>query len=314
WPRRCAASTSRASRSGCAPACARSTTARCGRSTSTRSQVRLDDLQQRALRLGADDLLDDLAVLVEQQRRQAHHAVLVRRLGVGAVVQLRDLDLAGLLLGDLVEHGRDHAARAAPVGPEVAERRGVAVQDLALEGRGGHGDRGRHGPSFVGCVPRTSSLAGCSFPGPGTVRPSSSAMPALTRSAAVSSTRDASATTTGAPAGSAGVSTTVSAASRAPIPPGAMKTRNPATNASAYAPVARNGRPAPSPPTAVHSSHVCTPNRAQPRTVQPTARSVTARLTGRSSGGRRITLSISPSDHVTILGCRRASRTGASRN
>ena len=55
-------------------------------------------------------------------------------------VDLHELELAVSLLDDLVEHGRDGVARAAPLRPEVHEHRCVALQDLLLERRLCHVD------------------------------------------------------------------------------------------------------------------------------------------------------------------------------
>ena len=41
--------------------------------------------------------------------------------------------LPGVLLGDVLEHGCDHLARTAPLGPEVDEHRGVRAADAFVE-------------------------------------------------------------------------------------------------------------------------------------------------------------------------------------
>src|SRR5690606_16919784 len=89
--------------------------------------------QQHGLRLGADDLLDDLAVLVDVHRRDLQDAGLTGNLGVLVDVELDDLQLVAVLVGDLLEDGRDLPARAAPLGPEVDQNGLVALEDLGLE-------------------------------------------------------------------------------------------------------------------------------------------------------------------------------------
>src|SRR5687767_881176 len=79
----------------------------------------LEVADDRGLRLGADDRLGDLAVLVDVQRRDGHHAVLGGRGRVLVDVQLDDLDLVAVLGGDGLQRRCDLAAWAAPGGPEV---------------------------------------------------------------------------------------------------------------------------------------------------------------------------------------------------
>ena len=68
---------------------------------------------------GADLARGELAVLEQHQRRDRHDAVLRRRRRVLVDVELDDLDLAAERAGDLLERRRDHAAGAAPFGPEI---------------------------------------------------------------------------------------------------------------------------------------------------------------------------------------------------
>ena len=71
----------------------------------------LDQLFDLGLGHGADDLADHLAVLEHEQRRDRAHVVLRRRLRVLVDVDLADLDLAGVLAGQLLDDRRDRAAR-----------------------------------------------------------------------------------------------------------------------------------------------------------------------------------------------------------
>src|SRR4051794_24303773 len=86
--------------------------------------------QQRGLRLGADDLLDDLTVLVDVQRGDPGHPVLRRGDGVLVDVHLDQADLVTVLRRDLVEDRGDLTARAAPLGPEVDQDGCVGLEDL----------------------------------------------------------------------------------------------------------------------------------------------------------------------------------------
>ena len=72
-----------------------------------------------------------------------------RRLLVLVDVELHDLQVLALA-GDLLEHGRDDAARAAPGRPEVDEDRLVGLDDLGLEvGVGDFGDGAGHGVGLL---------------------------------------------------------------------------------------------------------------------------------------------------------------------
>src|SRR5690606_2200880 len=127
---------------------------------------------ERGLRLGAHDLLDDLTVLVDVHRRDLHDAVLLRHLRVLVDVELDDVDLVAVLLGDLLEDRRDHAARAAPLGPEVHEHGLVVLQDFRLEVGVGHGlhvfsfslARGERPRASGGRVPAPDAVTGLHGP------------------------------------------------------------------------------------------------------------------------------------------------------
>ena len=96
-------------------------------------QGRLELLFDLALGVRADHGLLDLAVPEQHQRRDRHHVELDRRLLVLVDVQLDDLQRLATLSGDLLDDGRDPAARAAPGGPEVDQHRDVGLDDLGLE-------------------------------------------------------------------------------------------------------------------------------------------------------------------------------------
>src|SRR4051812_19090189 len=130
-------------------------------------------LEELALALGADHALHRLTVLEDDERGDAHDVEPPGDVRVVVDVQLGDLELAGLLVGDLVEDRGDHLARTAPLGPEVDEHRLARAGDLLVEGGigegGGHGDllgAGRPAdPAAVRTAPSTST-AGEAFPRP----------------------------------------------------------------------------------------------------------------------------------------------------
>src|SRR5690606_7471211 len=83
-------------------------------------------------------------------------------LRVGIHVELGDLQRAGLLVGDLLQHRRHHLARTAPVGPEIHQNRCVAVQYVGLEGAVGDGDGATHRGAPIRSVSSVLGVRGCS--------------------------------------------------------------------------------------------------------------------------------------------------------
>src|SRR5689334_10299052 len=105
---------------------------------------RLDLLDEAALRHSADDLVDGLAALEQDQSRDRHHLVARGRVLVVVDVELDDAKVV-VFVGDLLEARRDHAARAAPRRPEVDEHGLVVLQNLGLKVVVGYfGDRSGH--------------------------------------------------------------------------------------------------------------------------------------------------------------------------
>ena len=80
----------------------------------------------------ADDLIDHLAALEDHHGRDAAHHVLHRGLGVVVDVQLADGDLSLELGRERVDRRRQHAARPAPLGPEVHHHRLIALEHRAV--------------------------------------------------------------------------------------------------------------------------------------------------------------------------------------
>ena len=95
---------------------------------------------------GADELVDDLAVLEGLHGRDRLDAEGLGDLRVGVGVDLDEFNAVALVDG-LLDHGPEGAARAAPFGPEVDDDGLLvgALDDVALEGGiggvGGHDAR-----------------------------------------------------------------------------------------------------------------------------------------------------------------------------
>ena len=97
------------------------------------ADVRLDLGEQTVLGHVAHQTLDRLAVLEQNERRDALHAELHHRLGVLIEVQLRALEAVGIVLGALLQDRSDHAARTTPLRPEIYQDRPVSLRDLRFK-------------------------------------------------------------------------------------------------------------------------------------------------------------------------------------
>src|SRR6478735_5241403 len=104
-----------------------------GRRTPAKIDATFRVRKRPARRLGADDGLDDLATLVHLHRGDGGDLVLRSGLRVLVDIELDDLDLVGVLGGDLVEDRADGATRTAPLSPEVHQNGLLAVEDVLLE-------------------------------------------------------------------------------------------------------------------------------------------------------------------------------------
>ena len=87
------------------------------------------------LRHRADDLLDDLPVLEYEQRGNSADVELRRRCRIVVDIELGDADLVFVLIGDLIEDGRDHLARTAPFGPEIEQYGLFVLEHVFIESR-----------------------------------------------------------------------------------------------------------------------------------------------------------------------------------
>src|SRR5690606_33767951 len=102
------------------------------------SDVALDERGQLGLGEGADLGGFQFAALEQHQGGNAPHAELGGGGGVGIHIDLADLDLAGVLVGELVQQGCDHFARSAPDGPEIHQYWDVGTDHVAVKARIGH--------------------------------------------------------------------------------------------------------------------------------------------------------------------------------
>ena len=82
---------------------------------------------------GAEDLVDLLASLEYHQRGEAADALTIGDVEVLLCVNLDELDLAAILLGELLNHRRENLSWAAPGGLEVYHDGKVSLQHFLLE-------------------------------------------------------------------------------------------------------------------------------------------------------------------------------------
>src|SRR3990170_2864428 len=88
-----------------------------------------DALLERVPRHRADDLVDELAGLEEQDRRDPHDHELLDLLRVLVAVHLREGDLPRILLREFLDNRRDREAGSAPRGPKIDDYVGVLLDE-----------------------------------------------------------------------------------------------------------------------------------------------------------------------------------------
>ncbi len=93
----------------------------------------VDESCQLGLGGSAHFVASQFAVLEQQQGGNATNAELGGDAAVLVHIDLHDGELALVFAGHLVERGRDHAARPAPLGPEVHENGNAGLQHVLLE-------------------------------------------------------------------------------------------------------------------------------------------------------------------------------------
>src|SRR5574337_1270839 len=84
-----------------------------------RSEIAVDEGGQLGLGKRTDLRCLDVAALEEHQRRNAANAVFGGRFLVFIDVELGDLELATVLLGNVIENGSDHFAGTTPLSPVI---------------------------------------------------------------------------------------------------------------------------------------------------------------------------------------------------
>src|ERR1700694_992622 len=98
-----------------------------------RLQDGVDLLFEVSLGLVADDPIGRVAAAGPEQAGDTQHAELRRGLRIGVDVELGDRDPAGVLRGQLFDHGPEHLARRAPGCPEVEKHDLLRCADRRLE-------------------------------------------------------------------------------------------------------------------------------------------------------------------------------------
>ena len=102
------------------------------------SQVGVYKGRQLGLGQGTDLGRGELAALEQHQGRDAANAELGGNVTVLVHVHLRNLQAAVVIFGDFIQDGRNHLARATPLGPVVHEDGRGGLQDVLLEARVGN--------------------------------------------------------------------------------------------------------------------------------------------------------------------------------
>ena len=105
--------------------------------------MRLEPRAQTWPRDRADEPVDLVAIAQQQQQRDALGAEARGDLGSGVDVELDDLDVTGVVARHLLDEWREHAARAAPRGPEVHQDRQRRIDRDVEGGRIGVDDPGQ---------------------------------------------------------------------------------------------------------------------------------------------------------------------------
>ena len=96
-------------------------------------QVLLNGRSQCCLRHSSNDCIHLLAILEDHYSRDAANTVLSSDARALVSVKLKALQLAGVLLSNLIDQRRNHAAGPAPWGPEIDKDGNIAFENEALE-------------------------------------------------------------------------------------------------------------------------------------------------------------------------------------
>ena len=87
--------------------------------------------RDRPFRNEADDAVDGLAALEEDETRDSRHMILTGEPGILIRIELHETNPPGIRAGNFLDDRRQHLARTAPVGPKIDENGLVARQHLA---------------------------------------------------------------------------------------------------------------------------------------------------------------------------------------
>ncbi len=102
------------------------------------SQIAINESRQLGLGNRTNLGRLNVAALEQHQGRNAADTKFRRRIGVLIDVQLRHLEAAVILIGDLVQDRCNHLARTAPVGPVIHQHRPVGLDYFLFKGVVGH--------------------------------------------------------------------------------------------------------------------------------------------------------------------------------
>jgi len=114
------------------------------------SDLAFDPALESGLWRGADLVRHDLAILEQEQRRNAAHAHRGGRVWVLVDVDLYDLHPAFHFGRQLLERWADLFTGAAPLGPEIYDYGQVGLLHFGVEAVVSHGNGGHGHPSFRG--------------------------------------------------------------------------------------------------------------------------------------------------------------------
>ncbi len=87
-------------------------------------------LLELALSSSTYELVDELTILKEQDSRDIAYTILHGDILIGLDVALADDDLAVILVGKFLHDRTYHTARTAPCGPQINDKRLVAILQL----------------------------------------------------------------------------------------------------------------------------------------------------------------------------------------
>jgi hypothetical protein len=83
--------------------------------------------------LEANDMVDGLAVLEQDEAGQSHDTVLLHDVGVGIDIERADDKFIGVFVGKVIDKRRDHFTRGTPFGREIDQDGEIGFEDGGLK-------------------------------------------------------------------------------------------------------------------------------------------------------------------------------------